>query len=394
MQKLLRYALFIVLVPTAGDGAFNSARAEVFGDISVLHRVRELQLENLKRLRQWRGSAEVVLRSELIPEGYISETRAAVRFLQDNDRDEMAYNWKVTDSSIQRQGEKETKNPFLNCISGGWQKQDEQYSMRQLVPSVTDVGSVSAGVRVRTPAGDLDWVLHPMDYFRIKGDETDAFFRYIFSIADRDWVNLEINQQNNLVFLVWGNTALRGGGRGSRVTFDLDSSGCCIQSEARLIKPENADYEEDYGGIMTRKTEYENIDGVFVPRRFEFVNSSPHTRHHHSRSVVFRTDQINVPIPEDEFGFEFMGVPEGSRIFDSRLRTLSVYQPIKSAEATDLSELTDSAGPFMERQADRVSEHQPESPASDSFSSSVLLWLVGACILGIAVWQLILRGKG
>lgn len=289
--------------------------ADLKGDINLVREVQKLQSENRVRLRQWTGSAVVQQREQREADGFLNEMVAAVRFMHDADNDEFAFRWKVTRSHVSRSGGKEVADPFLDATSGGWHCADLDYSMGLSKPD--DSATVVLRTRNREPAGEMSPVFYPMDCFRIKGDDPDAFFAHVVGIADREWANVEITQDGNHVIVVMGNRSIPGYERSLRYVFDLGMSGCCIEYESK---------DTDGGGVA-KTTEYESIDDVIVPNRILFSNKEATIGRENAKNVVITTDSVNVPIPRVAFGLEFMGVPSGAQVVDTRLHTSYVYQP-------------------------------------------------------------------
>lgn len=356
----------------------STAIAEVDGDLSLLKRLAALQSENLSRLRQWSGSADLHFREQRTEGNYECVQRAQARFSHDFDRDAICFSWEIVESFARLDGQEDLVDSLKGARAGALHLDDEQFKMPLTMPQ--HPYTVQVFTRTEPHVGDFTQAFYPLTYFRVQSTSAEEFLTTLINVAERDWALVQIKRDGQLVTLVTRNKTLPGS---TRTVFDLAQAGCLVELKR--------DHGASSGISGTRLNEYLFEDGVFVPTKVVYKQvhySNSEISEIHEKTVEFTQQAVNQPIPDSDFTLEAMGVPAGATIVDRRLMTTYQYQP----EEASLGH----AAP-VSNQSPAVNDVNATSPTSAGGAGSLYLQItlisLAVMICAFGFWWHAKRGR-
>lgn len=305
----------------------GNASAELTGDLSLLSRVAELQQQNISRIRQWAGDAELSFHSTKARDDYELRQQVRVRFAYDTDRPAECFSWVVDESFARMRGQEDLVNSLQGHRAGAltvggiaYVMHLRDYSTGEFTISLTDAAQLGGAHR---NIGGLSQVFYPMSYFDQGNLKRDKFFEFRIGRAHEEWMENHITQDGDLVHLDAGGTnypVMR-----KHYVFDLSRSGLLV------------DYMlTDGERTVTQVQEYEDVAGIFVPIRTVYRNILIDGTETGQKIVQWNNHKLNEPIPDASFTLEAMGVPAGTTVIDMRTRQTFQFNPA-SANADPVS---------------------------------------------------------
>jgi hypothetical protein len=185
--------------------------------------------------------------------------------------------------------------------------------VRKDIPYTLNIDSTDGFVAVNT-SDDFDprvCLTHPTG---TSGRSMIALLNMYYDNSDHPEINAKVTREGDKVILhVDGSGAII-------MHLECDLAQGCAPVSYSITAPTIG---------LTYSYEYEQISGVFVPKRFTYK----HETHEEGakaksqvRDMVFTRNSINEPIPESEFSFESLGVRPGDRVSDRFIGVTYAYK--------------------------------------------------------------------
>lgn len=318
-SKIVRTRLLSLVVLLAAFGSNGPAvSAPLQGDKELLMIVRDAYQANIERVATWQGHAEVKSESENL--GYDRRRiESQVGFVYDRERQAVRWNWlDSADEAVVDNKTTRFRRSFVNKMlrNGTLYRLGPFDAVRKDTPYTLNINS-SDGFRAVNTSDDFDPMLFLTHPTGNGGPSMVELLNMYYDNSDDPDIDATVTRKGDKVILHVDNESA------SLIThleFDL-LQGCALVS-----------YSVSTPMItQTRTYEYEQISGVFVPKRFIYEHDTrkegakTKTR---MREVVFTQNSINEPIPESEFSFESLGVQPGDRISDRLMGVAYAYKAI------------------------------------------------------------------
>lgn len=313
-SSALRLVLAYLLLSPVG----RAADAGLRGEPELLMLVANGHRANVERLSTWRGIAAV--ETVTYADGarqVLRKTRCALEFLVDTKA--KAYRMRCT---VKMDPSADTPRPDLASPQEPLDGYDRLLVLKdgtayeKDVPILAD-GHRAAGQQVvqicdlaTFQKGGRIVEFDPRDYLTADGEEVWAKMIFYHEHAASPMLDGAIRREGRAVVL---ESRLRESETRSR--FDL-SQGCNLTELFQKCPT--------YESLWTY--EYEQIGGVFVPRRVTWRRTD-YGRERVERTIAFAQNVVNEDVDESEFSLAAMGLNPGDLIVDERIGTRYVYEP-------------------------------------------------------------------
>lgn len=127
-------------------------------------------------------------------------------------------------------------------------------------------------------------------------------------------------------------------------------------------------------GEDVRKYEYEEISGVWVLKSYAWNNISPRKDGkdlHSSKKVLWTNEIVNMPLKEDEFTIQKLGVKPGDIIHDNRIGMQYSFDPSDGdfrlpPEVTNISEMEETISPIDAAMNKKNQNNTKKKPSFDA----------------------------
>ena len=312
-------------------GGFSLSYGEIEGDKELLRLIAQGYEANLEKISTWQGEARIdyfhTYEREEIKKHLEYDKRwckESAVFVYDGKLGATRWNWTLLEDRSEKDGqEKKSVEPLLkNCML----KDGAFYKFGLIRPHTTkppyylfiyppEVGE----------GGGLSDHFDPLYYFRCVRPDMPKNLMFYYNEADNPDMLGTITREGNLVTFERTLT-----GTINRFQFDL-SKGCNVVSyvgEDTLVK-------------ASWTFEYEEIDGVFVPKKAvrhseRTVEGAAQPEIFH-REVEFTRNIINQPVDPAEFDLDKLGLQPGDIVKDTRANITYIYK----AEAVEVEKMAE-----------------------------------------------------
>jgi hypothetical protein len=281
--------------------------AAIEGDVELLKRTALMIRENHDRIQYWQGSAAIESRMVDLGGDLLSTKKSRVQYWTSTDAN--AIRWSMVYDDYKNRAT--TDDAFYTGETGKtWdemKKGDRFYRYRDYF--TTPAGDRKNGLTIwplRKPRFHVyTTTFDPYWYLTNKGmDMCDRLLFFYDEVDNPNLTPIKIWQTASLVFV-----ETRSVERTTTYTLDHAKGG-------NLIKYENISPT----GIERTTWEYEEKDGVWVPKEFLLTHSVDDDSYgfgDRRHKVTFTKNIVNVPIDPSEFTLESLGLKPGERISDT-----------------------------------------------------------------------------
>lgn len=306
----------LLVLLTLMSGLLGGCRGQE--DPELLKFIADGYEANLELLRTWRGTAiRRVGKSSSkssngsMPLNFKEETVERLKFVADRDKD--AASWYGI-PVVKKDPDSESKPQWVRVNSGmnkgkyyyrmDVMREPEQYQRHERILLV--YGAVSHGIQL--DEFDPVWVLiHDLGAHGTMGEGLRKWAEAIENkIPPPEGAGYNIERNGDVVTIkFYGRDDESEGGGIFRSSYAFDiSKGCSMVGQHHVSSRSETHWELDY----------EEHNGVFVPREISHVHRNKDGGLHHH--IVFTTEMVNKPVSESEFTYEALGLRPGDHIVD------------------------------------------------------------------------------
>jgi hypothetical protein len=326
------------------------------GDPELIPLVLNARKENMERISTWRGNA--TLEKTRAFENGMSEIDSIeeVDFAFDQNLDAVRWNLIVHERAYASGGPSVSPDKPEN--HDGLLRGDQffRHEPGLITPEGEKHNTLVILPREKQKIQGFAHDFHPMWYFTPGGGKVDAFLSSYYENKDNSGSKdkkTSITREGDLV--IW---ELGRGDRVKRYVFDLSKGGNIKESISSSPRAES-----QYAWS------YEQIDGVWVPVEFEFNSLQKYPNgdsRQISRKVSFSDNEINIPLADDEFTLDRLGVVHGTQVSDNILGIAYRYGEAEVNLVGEKAYESDSFDLLAKRgDGDKVSDETPAPSASD-----------------------------
>jgi hypothetical protein len=287
------------------------------GNVELLRRVAEGHKANREKVLSWRGTVTLTSESDFAGgggppgmEGY--RARDEGLFVYEARTQATRWNSKRAESTVTREGKQEVPEGPQGYFSSGLMKDGVCYEVGPL--SWDREGNLRRRAMTITAGSwrGMGTLLNPMYYLGEGGQDLDELLMSYVRKAGSDDVAGTVSRTGDIVTL-----EVRTGGDVRRYQFDL-AKGCNL-----------VNFLTASGSTTQNRTlEYEEVEGVFLPRRVAegYVWKQAEGAESVSRrEVEFVNEAVNVPVDPSEFELGKLGLEPGDWVRDERTKASYAY---------------------------------------------------------------------
>jgi len=272
--------------------------ARIEGELELLKLIANGYRVNLERLETWQGKATVELSS--VSKGKEIKERSSVEFIYDREREAARWYWNQLQREIRRGQESKLEEP---SFASGMVKGQSLYRFGPVPPTAERAAGllyILPKSRRRLDGWSEDF--HPMYFFRAVDGDMYARMMFYYEQANHPKISRgKVERKGDLVTLTtWSE------GVTNRYEFDI-SQGCCLVGF----------FAEDPLVSGRWDLEYEQVGGVFVPKKVECKRSYSGGRSRLVRRISFEENVVNERIDPNEFSVDKLGLRPGDKIQDT-----------------------------------------------------------------------------
>ena len=342
--------VFLGLIFSLIMASSSLSYGEIEGDKELLRLIAQGFQANLDKITTWQGEAHInYFRTSESEEAkqYFNKRwmKHSAVFVYDGKLEATRWNWTCLEDRWEKDGqEKAGVSPyFKNCML----KDGALYEFGMITPSkMKRPYYLSIHSSERRPIGDFPHDFDPLYYFRCARGNVPEDLMWYYSMADNPDMVGTITREGNLVTFERTLTGLI-----NRYQFDL-SKGCNVVSFV----------SDDPSVKGSWSFEYEEINGVFVPKKAIYHNEAkvegaakPEVLH---QEIEFTRNIINQPVDPAEFDLDKLGLQPGDIVQDTRANIRYIYK----AEAVEVEKIGEE---MVEEMAEGLPVEKSEATAAE-----------------------------
>lgn len=277
-----------ILIVLGIPSVLSAGEAE---DRELLQRVAATYRKNQDKLRTWSGEVHVT-----DPRGVSDESTSTrrVTFHYDVKSGNRRWQWDDSKSNRQRSG------VVFNAVA---------YNLDFLSSSDGHVRRDVSILDARSePRGFVSDNFNPMHYFGYGGQDIGRLFDFMSRSPQTAGVSLTVSLQGSLVTATYNSPS----GLTNRYTVDLDKGGNLVEFYAN----------EPGNGVWHWSAEYQEVAGVFVPRKVKDESDQVNRKDSH-HTAEWTESKVNEPLPDDAFDLTKVGLQRGDDVYDTRTKKSS-----------------------------------------------------------------------
>lgn len=286
------------------------------GDKELLKTVALRHKANLESILTWKGEAFEERRSTKKVDNYDYMLDSKLTFSYDQLQNSVRWNREPQEFRAESKGK--SFSSTFSWYNSAIITEKASYTYRK---SGTDQnGNVTFRVIIDEPYKGVRKIgnkgFDPRYFFSDAGNITYKRLMFLYENADNPKLTeRHIKREGDLVIMTLEKT-VEGGIRTKRQVFDLSAGGNLIESYSLAPTSENH-----------REYEYEEKSGVWILKSYKRLNITHREdgSHRSTRTIKWSNSVVNVPLEEDEFTIDKLGVKPGDYIQDTKIGMMYKY---------------------------------------------------------------------
>ncbi len=286
----------------------ESSSAKIEGDLELLKLVANGYKANLDKIKIWQGKAIISHEGPYFNPDETVKRKISVEFVFDANQGAVRWYWNELERQITRKNMHSVdEKPYF---TSGIVKDKTIYMLFPVPPTPERPPGFVIIKPVSLPIRSWNDEFHPMYFFEsIEGDWYERLMFYYEKANDPNISDGKVWRKANIVFFETLSSKTT-----PAITayyeFDL-SKGCCITKYVRKRK------SADSIGREAWDYDYEEVDGVFVPKNITFSQVNSDGSKKTTRIVQFIQNITNKPIEAEEFSLAKLRLMPGDIVEDS-----------------------------------------------------------------------------
>jgi len=291
--------------------------AGIQGDVELLKTVALRHKANFESILTWKGEAFEERRSTKKVDNYDYMLGSKLTFSYDQLQNSVRWNREPQEFRAESKGK--SFSSTFSWYNSAIITEKASYTYRK---SGTDEnGNITFRVIIDEPYKGVRKIgnkgFDPRYFFSDAGNN-NIYKRLIFLYENADNPKLterHVKREGDLVIMTLEKT-VEGGIRTERQVFDLSAGGNLIE-----FYNSGPTYENH------REYEYEEKSGVWILKSYKKLNITHHEdgTHRSTRTIKWSNSVVNVPLEEDEFTMDKLGVKPGDYIQDNKIGRIYKY---------------------------------------------------------------------